>query len=181
MTVETNRNWAEIFAFGTSNGGENSSSGGSASPYIALIPDTGDGANTLRLTSHDAAGAELGASAAAGAVLSPAVEHHLVGVFDQSAGTPGSLTLYLDGAFVSSNSIAPGLDLNTFTNNNNWLGRSMWPDPIFDGMINEVGIFDNALTQGEVTSLFQAGPLAIPEPTSILLLLSGLGAICRRR
>ncbi|HEX2748875.1 MAG TPA: LamG domain-containing protein [Verrucomicrobiales bacterium] len=179
VTVDTNRNWAEIYAFGTSNGGENTAGGGSSSPYLALIPSTGDN-QSLRSTTHSASGVELSVSTAAAASLSTGVQHHLVTVYDQSGGVPGTISFYLDNALVGTGPIAGGLDLNTFTNNNNWLGRSMWPDPVFDGLINEVGIYNTALTAGEVSGIFNAGPAPIPEPGSAVLALAGLAA-CRRR
>jgi hypothetical protein len=64
----------------------------------------------------------------------------MVGVYDQSAGVPGTLPLYLDSTLVGSGPIAGGLTLNAFVNNNNWMGRSQWPDPVFDGTINELAI-----------------------------------------
>jgi hypothetical protein len=91
VTVDTNRNWAEIYAFGTSNGGENTAGGGSSSPYLALIPSTGDN-QSLRSTTHSASGVELSVSTAAAASLSTGVQHHLVTVYDQSGGVPGTIS-----------------------------------------------------------------------------------------
>jgi hypothetical protein len=45
--------------------------------------------------------------------------------------------------------------------NNNWLGRSQWPDPVFDGLFNEFRIYDHALTPGEVGADFIVGPDAV--------------------
>jgi hypothetical protein len=178
VRVDTNRNWAEIWTFGTSDGGENTANGGGNSPYISLIPQTGDN-QSLRLTSHNP-GAELATSGPAATPLSINTDHYVVGVFNQAGGLPGTLTLYLDGNLVSTGPMVGGLNLNTFTNVNNWIGRSPWPDPVFDGMINELSIYDTALTQSEVTAAFAAGP--VPEPTTGLLALAGTAlALARRR
>lgn len=50
--VSTNRPWAEIFAFGTSNKGENNSDGGRKSPYMILIPQNAQ-SNVLRFAIND--------------------------------------------------------------------------------------------------------------------------------
>jgi hypothetical protein len=55
-------------------------------------------------------------------------------------------------------SIHPNINLNTFINNNNWLGRSQWPDPLFDGHFDEFRIYDHALTAQEVSDNFAEGP-----------------------
>jgi hypothetical protein len=97
--------------------------------------------------------------------------------------------MYVDGLLIGlapiAGDAAPNgfLNLSTMTNNNNWLGRSQWPDPIFDGVINEFRIHNSALTAGQVATSFARGADAIPEPASGVLLLAGLGAatLVRRR
>jgi hypothetical protein len=68
------------------------------------------------------------------------------------------MRLYRNGAPIGAAAIPPGIDLNAFTNDNNWLGRSQWPDPIFDGSYNEFRIYDHALTAEEVTTNVFFGP-----------------------
>lgn len=49
----------------------------------------------------------------------------------------------------------------------------------FKGIIDEVRIYDNALSDAEVLASYHAGPVQIPEPTALTLL--GLGALAMRR
>jgi hypothetical protein len=187
-----NRNWAALFSAGTSNGGEDSSSGGNGTDYIQLIPRAGAAGNDLRQTTHRAnVGGEGFVDDVAGGDLSTTVERHIVSVFDQTGGLPGTVTMYVDGVLIGTAPIAGNagpegyLNLAAMNDNNNWLGRSQWPDPIFDGFINEFRIHDSALSAGQVLASFQLGPdSVIPEPASAALLLAGLGgvaAIRRRR
>jgi hypothetical protein len=174
VTVSTNRNWAEIYSFGTSNGGEDTSGGGSASPYVTLIPQNG-ATGTLRASTHAAGGDEP--TVTAGAVLSAGVQHNLVTTYDQTAG----ISLYLDNTLVGTAAVASGLTLNSLPDVNNWLGRSPWPDSVFDGLYNQVAIYNTALTAGEVNTQFLAGPTPVPETSTGVLAILGLAGLGRRR
>ncbi|MBA3482284.1 MAG: LamG domain-containing protein [Pirellulales bacterium] len=176
-----NRNWAALFSSGTSNGGEDSSNGGNGADYIQLIPRAGAAGNDLRQTTHRAnVGPEGFVDDVVGGDLSLLVERHIVSVFDQSGGLPGTVSMYVDGLLIGTSPIAGGagpegyLNLATMVNNNNWLGRSQWPDSIFDGWINEFRIHNSALSAADVAVSFARGADAIPEPAS-LVLLAGLG------
>jgi hypothetical protein len=51
---------------------------------------------------------------------------------------------------------------------NNWLGRSQWNDPLFDGLYNEFRIYSHALDQAEVTASFNTGPDFVATPTLVV-------------
>jgi hypothetical protein len=176
-----NRNWAALFSSGTSNGGEDSSSGGNGADYIQLIPRAGAAGNDVRQTTHRANVNDEGfVDDVAGGDLSTLVERHIVSVFDQSGGLPGTVTMYVDGVLIGTDDIAGNaapdgyLNLATMVNNNNWLGRSQWPDSMFDGWINEFRIHNSALSASQVAASFALGADAIPEPASAAL-LAGVG------
>ncbi|MBA4107903.1 MAG: hypothetical protein C0485_19395 [Pirellula sp.] len=175
-----NRNWAALFSAGTSNGGEGVSPGGNNADYIQVIPQNGQNGR-IRTTTH-----RLGVGAEGlvdfGSAMSTAQTTHVVSIFDQSGGLPGTVSLYVDGSFIGSNPIAAGLNIGAMTDNNNWLGRSQWPDSLFDGWYDEVRIYDHALSANEVTANFRGGPDAVvPEPASLALAAGGLAAVAASR
>ena len=88
--------------------------------------------------------------------LSTGVQHHVVAVWDEVAGTH---RLYLDGAEVEVQSavIRPNITLGGLQDLNNWLGRAQWPDPLFDGLYNEFRIYDYALSPGQISGEFPGG------------------------
>lgn len=174
ITMNENRNWAAAFSAGISGDGEDISSGNSAnSPYIQIIPRTGDGGqgNDLRATSNsDGAGEgfvdDLGPDN--GTDLQVGRKEHIVAVFDQSAGTPGTVTLYRNGGLVGSESISANLDLTTFfrADNtggdvNNWVGRSQFPDSLLDAQVDELRIYSDVVTAEEALSGTVFGPDAV--------------------
>jgi hypothetical protein len=196
ITMQENRNWAAAFSAGTSVNGENTSNCcNDDSPYIQIIPRTGDGGwgNDVRVTSNSYGGPEgwvddLGN--ADGTDLVVGQQEHLVSVFDQSGGLPGSITVYRNGSLMGTAPISANLDLKTFLranatggDHNVWLGRSQWPDSLAEASYDEVRIYSHALSAGEAAANFRAGANAIvPEPTSLVLF--GLAAcgllVCRR-
>jgi hypothetical protein len=181
LTIETwarsatNRNWAALFSSGTSNGGEDQSPAGNAADYIQIIPQNGANGR-IRTTTH---AANVGAEGFVdfSAAMSTTQTTHVVSVYDQSGGLPGTVTLYVDGALVGSAPIATGLNVGAMPDNNNWMGRSQWNDPVFDGSYDELRIYDTALDAAAVATNFQLGPNVIPEPASLVALVVAVSAV----
>lgn len=163
-TVQQNHTWAELYSFGTSNAGEDSSGGAGSSDYVALIPQSGP--NDFRATTHASAGDPIETPIIGSATpLTTNQKHHIVltlDQFDTAAGPNGTANLYLDNGAPVSAEIRPFLDL--MIDNNNWLGRSQWPDNLFDGLIDEFSIYDTVLSASEVSNNFAAGPEAATLP-----------------
>jgi hypothetical protein len=167
-TIGTQRTWQRLGDFGTANGGENVSDGGGMTNYIQITPNSGRYNNGLEMTHHLSTGAEP--SAGITGPFPVARQQHVVAVYDKTnttGGPGGTMSLYLNGALVDSDLIDPAFDLNTLNDNNNWLGRSQWNDPVFDGLFNEFSIYDHGLTAAEVATNFSTGPVggAVSEPT----------------
>lgn len=163
-TPQENRNWARLVDFGTSNDGEDTSHGGGNSAYVLMLPQAGN-SGTAAASTHSSTGAEI--FAAGPAPLSVNVKHHMVLTLDQndvSASVDGTIKLYIDNAAPIASAIAPGVLLDLINDNNNWLGRAQWGDPLFDGLIDEFRIYNHAMTQSEVTASFNAGPEPAPLP-----------------
>jgi hypothetical protein len=170
LRPQQNRAWAEAFVFGTSNGGEGMSNSGAATAYIAMIPQSGAAPNDFRATTKAATGnpAETPIIGTPATPLAPNQRHHVVLVLDQidtTAGANGTASLYLNNGTPSTAEIRPLLE--QVVDNNNWLGRSQWPDPLFDGLIDEFRIYDQALSAEQVSQSFTTGPdpVALPELT----------------
>ena len=81
--------------------------------------------------------------------------HHLAVVIDSATMT---MSLYLDGTVVATNTTTMlPKDLGKTTQN--WLGRSQWTaDGYYGGMLDEVRIYNRALTAGEVRYLVGERP-----------------------
>jgi hypothetical protein len=160
-TISTARTWQRFVDLGSANGGENVSDGGAATDYVYIAANHGRFGMGVGTEVHEAnqtvAVTETGQTGA----VPTNVQQHIVGTYDHndtSSGANGTMRLYRNGAPIGAAPIPPNIDLNTFTNDNNWLGRSQWNDPIFDGSFNEFRIYDHALTASEITNNTFFGP-----------------------
>ncbi len=93
--------------------------------------------------------------------LSLNTEVHLAYVVDEGAG-PGGKTLvtwYKNGSFAGS--FDTDAKLKDLTPDNNWLGRSKYPDNTADASFNEFRVYSKALTENEIKSSRVAGPNAV--------------------
>jgi len=83
--------------------------------------------------------------------------------------------LYVNGNLVATRlalTLSPA-DLGNTTNN--WLGRSPYADPYFDGSISEFRIYETALSGDDIATSFQLGPdQLVPEPSAVALASVGL-------
>lgn len=157
-TVSTNRTWAEIFSFGTSDGGENRSTSANNQEYITLIPQASSG--VMRLTHRDG-GLQTESSVEWTAAPTTGQEYHFVTTWDTVNDVQ---KLYVNGVLVGTSQLL--IDLIDVEDVNNWLGRSQWGDPLFDGLHNEFRIYDRALSAADVSTSYAAGPNAVaPGPT----------------
>jgi len=71
-------------------------------------------------------------------------------------GTAGGGTLYVNGAQVMFSTTVM-LRPNSLTAAAvDYIGRSQYPDPYFDGEIDEFRIYSQALTAAEITTIYNA-------------------------
>ena len=102
---------------------------------------------------------------------------HVVGVFEQGVGS----TLYVNGAVAATGAAGsaipdkttPGLfRIGTYFNSNSYE---------FNGAIDDVQLYDQALSADDVSFLMSNPGSAIPEPSAVALLGLGALALNRRR
>ena len=105
-------------------------------------------------------------------------EHMIAAVLSQPQNL---IAYYLDGALVGNSTLGSNT-VNGLQAFNNYIGRSQYSaDPGFRGMVNELRIYNTALTAQEITTSYASGANVIPEPSALSLLAVGLGVVLRRR
>ncbi|MBN1510020.1 MAG: discoidin domain-containing protein, partial [Sedimentisphaerales bacterium] len=129
--------WQRVFDFGSGTG-----------VYMFLSPSTS--ANTFRFAIRTATVGEQVAEAPA---ILPTGWHHVAVSIDSATMT---IQLYQDGALVGSGAttlLAKDLGVTT----QNWLGKSQWPDPLYNGVLDEFRIYDCVLTVDEIEEVMIGG------------------------
>lgn len=182
--------------------------------WFALTPGASNTSNRYHLLeSGDNFNVSLGTNTVGGTITAPSASYNYLGYVNGSNAaavtasgvttgpwhhaamvySSGSLTLYLDGSLVGTHT--NGSATNAF--NNLLFGRERnSPDPTgdrdWDGMIDELAIWNRALTAAEINdnvagsgagSVYQRGlaGIAIPEPSVALFSGLGLLSLLRRR
>lgn len=139
-------NWQRIFDFGNN-----------TTQYMVLTPRSG--ANTLRFTittNGNAAGAEQILDAAS---LPVGEWTHVVVTLQGNTGT-----LYVNGAAVDTETIT--LDPASFSPALNYIGKSQYNDPYFNGLIDDFRIYNRGLSATEVGALaVPPPPVTVPDPS----------------
>jgi len=79
--------------------------------------------------------------------------YHIVSVFDGSSQT---LTMYIDGTQVAQNTSAGSSMLTSASGSKCIIGANANNDRFLDGSIDEVGIWDTALTSTQVSEIYNA-------------------------
>ena len=127
-------NWQRIFDFGND-----------TSHYLFLTPNSGS--STLRFAINNGSGEQI--VERAGALASGSWQHVAVTLSNNVA------TLYVNGSQVASSSsfsIAP----SAFSPIKNYLGKSQFPDPLFNGKLDEVEIADYAMTAAQISARYSS-------------------------
>ncbi|MBN1518047.1 RICIN domain-containing protein [Candidatus Sumerlaeota bacterium] len=121
--------WQRIFDFGND-----------TSQYIFLTPNSGR--RSLRLAIKDKDDEQL-----VDAPPLPVGEwHHLAVTLCGNTGW-----IYLDGQPISLGYIS--LNPSSFKPKHNYIGKSQWPDPLFNGSIDDFRIYNYALSHAEIAEL----------------------------
>jgi len=153
--------WGRIFDFGNNNAGEDLQ--GTGTQYLFLALPGGPGNLRGAITLNGNAGEQL----LEWAGNRPAVgqKSHIVWTADAVSHVG---RLYVNGVQVAVNANMTVTPADMGPTVNNWLGKSVWPDPYFNGAMDEFRIYDVALPASLVLTNYQNGPdgLAIAAPTT---------------
>ena len=147
--------WQRLFDFGTSNDGEDRSSGGGSTNYLFVTPNSGS--NTIRFgyTNNLKGGGERTTNYSTGAPIG--TEICLAITWDEFTN---KTYMYVDGVLVNQNDLH--VTLEEMIDNNNWFGRAQWNDSGYTGSINEVRFYDEALSGAWIAEHYLQGPDALP-------------------
>ena len=147
--------WARIFDFGAS-----------TSVNMFLCPSSGGG--TLRFAINNGGGEQqLNAPA-----LSAGVWTHVAVTLSGGTGT-----LYVNGTAVATNPAMSALPSSLGATTRNYIGKSQWPDPYFDGRVDDFRVYDRALGASEIAALASGGPTSPPPAPTGLSATAGVGQI----
>jgi hypothetical protein len=136
-------NWQRIYSFGYSN------TVGSTAPSVVstlyLCPKDGWDGNNLHLT--------LGGPYGQWRDYTPQPIDSNKWYFSAFIKKSDSIIFYLDDQIIVTDTffMTPA-DLSP--DSMNWIGKSHWPDPTFNGMIDEMRLYKSALTHSEVLELY---------------------------
>jgi hypothetical protein len=126
--------WSRIFDFGTGQG-------------VNMFLTVNAGAAPRFAITTGGGGAEQLVDSSAGQLPTNQWTHLAV----TKTGT--TATLYVNGEPVGTNPEMTLSPADLGSTNQNWIGRSQYPDPLFNGTVDEFQIYDRGLSQSEVQSL----------------------------
>ena len=146
--------------------------------YLIAINQTGGGGAPNKATFT--AGSEfVSQSPTSTTSVNDGAWHQIVAVFN--AG--GSHSIYVDGAPMEASTVSPGIPSNGAAFLIGGVNQSGTPNARYTGLIDEVQVYDQALSDAQIDFLFQNPSQPIPEPGTLSLIAGGLlaGIIFTRR
>ncbi len=145
-----NTPWERIFDFGTSAAGEGLQNGGVS--YLLLTPYNGTGID-FEIRAPEGRPDQVVATAHPMPIYQ---ETHVAGVYNSSLHR---MSIYTNGILaVSGTATVP---LSSINDINDWLGRSQFKDPFFNGSLDEFRIYNGALDSGAIAGSYVSGT-AVP-------------------
>lgn len=133
--------WQRIFDFGTNTGN-----------YIYLCPSTGEAGAAMRvaIVANNNIWDEFDAVVDGNNITLPTGWHHIAVTVSKSSKT---IIVYLDGKIVGSKANCTNAVSDLGTTTNNWLGKSQYEDPNFNGSLDDFRIYNRVLSKDEIKAL----------------------------
>lgn len=150
------------FTMAAALGRHTTNTGGNEAPwsghqYIMMQPTRGGGPAAMRAAiTNDRFENETGVNGVA--QIADNLLHHWVVTINST-----TISSYLDGVLQGSTALGSN-SLSQLSNEVVYLGRSLYNDPFFKGSIDQFAIYNTALTQTEVTTNFNTGPVGTGSP-----------------
>jgi len=142
--------WQRIFDFGKN-----------TTVNMFLTPRTGTSGPMRFAITISGNGAEQQATAPS---TLPSGMHHVAVTIDADNDT---ITLYLDGSPVATNTSATLTPSDMGVTTNNWLGKSQYADDYFLGSLDEFSIYDYCLESTEIEKLYNGIPFGTSRETDL--------------
>lgn len=137
VNVHADQTWQRVFDFGSSQ-----------TVYMFLTSHAGGGNARFAITT---AGNTMEQQLNGTAVLPTGTWTHVAIVLGSNGGT-----LYVNGAVVATNTALSLRPSDLGATANNYLGRSQFADPYFNGDIDDLRIYPTALTAAQVSTIYSA-------------------------
>jgi hypothetical protein len=162
VTVETwftsvaggNTGFHMLAAFGEEGTGANT---GFGYKYLFITPARGDDVSrtAIQTSSMDDSPWDEETGVSATVEHDDGIEHHFVATVDST-----NITFYIDGELIGSELLAAGNEIAGIGQAVAYLGKGVYPvDPLWTGSINELNIYDRALSLANVQANYAAGPV----------------------
>jgi hypothetical protein len=143
----TNTNFHAVFAFGGSN------SSGQGINYFQFQPARGDNNATTAVSCKKETNPWEAENGVSTAETDDAMMHHVVSVLDDNG-----ITQYVDGVYNGFTAFTGNNAIDSLGNDTAFIGRSVYlGDETWKGAIQEMKIYNSALTMGQATYLYDMG------------------------
>jgi hypothetical protein len=152
---------------------------GSQNGYLVPVGPTGGGGAAGKANFTASTFVSQGVTSTT--TVNDGVWHHIVAVYNPP---PGTHSIYVDGApaeDTKSSATMVGNVSNFLVGGVGQVGNPTVNDGRYTGLIDELQIYDTALTDGTIAFMTQNPGAVAPEPASLTALAGGLLALRRRR